>query len=38
MKSALSDKVAIITGANQGFGLALAKEFVEQGPALLFVT
>ena len=34
MKSALSDKVAIITGANQGFGLALAKEFVGQGASI----
>ena len=34
MKSALSGKVAIITGANQGFGLALAKEFVEQGASI----
>ena len=34
MKSALSGKVAIITGANHGFGLALAKEFIEQGASI----
>ena len=34
MKHRLNKKVAIITGANQGFGLALAREFIEQGASI----
>ena len=34
MKHRLNKKVAIITGANQGFGLALAQEYIEQGASI----